>query len=161
LAAAAIFYLVIPFSYGVVSVWAKVLRTAHYRVGGSHFYNELLATSDVPAVMTRLSAGFNPATDLWYASDPGTSLDLPGRVMIRNPDYTDVPLLEKERFLSSKPIRIWALLLPKFEAEGKGAAVRYSFPQAGPWSETIIPGSQYVLWRTTLQGAAKGKASSR
>jgi hypothetical protein len=162
LAAAGIAYLAVPFSYGVVSVWAKVLRTpAHYRVGSSHFYSSLLALEDVPSVTARLSEGFNPVTDIWYASDPTSALDLPGRVMIRNPDYTDLPELKEERFQSADPLRVRALLLPKFEAEGKGPAIRNSFRQAGSWTRTVIPGSQYVLWTTTLRGTPKGKVSAR
>jgi hypothetical protein len=152
LAMMGILYIGIPFVYGVISVGAKIRRMPqHYRLSPTHLYNPLLAREDLASVRARLLLDFNPATDVWYSPDISTPLELPGRVIIRDPDFMNEALLRSDRFETSAPLRIQMLLPSKFEINGKGLIIRQSFPQAGAWTRSEIPGSDYVLWRTWLR----------
>jgi hypothetical protein len=62
-------------------------------------------------------------------------VDLPGRVIVRRTSDVTIEDLKKEKFHSSKPVRIRLLLPEEDERSGKGAVIRQSFPRAGAWHE--------------------------
>src|SRR5262249_22460445 len=69
-------YVHLPAMYGVASVWAKAARFPDgYRPGASGLYNPLLATENAAAVTSRLQQSFHAGTDVWYVTEPMTSLD--------------------------------------------------------------------------------------
>ena len=72
-----------------------------------------------------------------------SALDLPGRAIVVHADFTDLAALRKMAFQTSRPIRVHALLPPRFESNGKGDAIRSSFLHAGPWRHEPLPGSEY------------------
>jgi hypothetical protein len=151
LAAVAAMFVAAPFGYGVVSVFAKVARyPADYRTATSHAYNPLLAPVDAAAVAEALAATFDPSRDVWYVTDPLTALDLPGRAIVRHADFIPLPTLRGERFLSSSAMRVRVLLPARFEENGKGAAIRASFPQATRWTSVAVPGAGIVDWTGML-----------
>lgn len=154
LAASACVFVAAPMAYGVVSVFAKMMRyPGDYRPAASGIYNPLLAQHDAASVVGTLRATFDPAADVWYLVEPLSALDLPGRSIVRHADFTRVEELRGERFLTSRPLRIHALLPPRFEGNGKAAAIRDSFPQATGWSRSAIAGSEYDEWTTVLKPA--------
>jgi hypothetical protein len=154
LASVACGFVLVPFAYGIVSVFAKTWRyPAGYRPAASGIYNPILARHDAASVVQALARDFDPSTDLWYLVDPLTALDLPGRVIVRHADFIDLDLLQRDRFLTSRRMRVRALLPPRFEDNGKGLAIRASFPQATVWSRTEIAGAEYVSWTAMLEPA--------
>jgi hypothetical protein len=156
LGAAAIVFVALPLAYGVTSVFAKVVRYPRdYRPGASGVYNPLLAQHDAASVVDALAAHFDAAHDVWYLTDPLTALDLPGRAIVRNADFAPLDLLRRDRFVSSRAIRIHALLPPRFEENGKGAAIRASFPQATRWTVSPVRGAEYVEWTAALEPAGE------
>ncbi|HMF94298.1 MAG TPA: hypothetical protein VKE96_08400 [Vicinamibacterales bacterium] len=156
LAAAALVFVAAPFGYGVVSVFAKAARhPAGYRTGPSGVYNPLLAHADAAAAVRALTSGFNPAHDVWYLTDPVTALDLPGRAIVRHADFIPLDRLRGDRFVSSRALRVHALLPLRFEANGKGAAIRAAFPQATRWVASPIEGAEVVRWTAIVESAGE------
>jgi hypothetical protein len=152
LAAAAVVFVAAPLGYGVVSVFAKAARyPADYRPSASGVFTPLLADHDAASVVRALSAGFDPAHDVWYLTDPVSTLDLPGRAIVRHADFLPLAELRGEQFVASCRMRVHALLPPRFEANGKGAAIRASFPQAARWVATAIPDAEVVSWTADLE----------
>jgi hypothetical protein len=151
LALAACVFIAMPLSYGVVSVFAKAWRyPAGYRRPPSGIYNPLLAQSDAASVVDALRRMYDPETDVWYLVEPLSGLDAPGRSIVRAADFMPVELLRSERFLTSRRLRVHALLPPRFEQNGKAAAIRGSFPQATGWTRAAVAGSEYDAWTTVL-----------
>lgn len=158
IAAAGCVFVAAPLAYGVVSVAAKVRRyPANYRPAASGIYNPLLAPHDPASVVDALRRIYDPATDIWYVTEPLTALDLPGRMIVRHVDFTKAEDLSRERFLTLQRVRVHALLPPRFERNGKAAAVRDSFRQATGWSHAAIAGSEYDVWTTVLEPALAGR----
>ena len=87
----------------------------------------------------------SPASDIWYLVDPLTALDLPGRIIVRHADFIDLALLRRDLFLTTRLVRVHVVLPPRFEDNGKGKAIRASFPQATAWSRTGDPGRRIRL----------------
>lgn len=151
LAAAAAVFVAAPLAYGVVSVFAKVWRyPSDYRPGPSGMYNPLLAPRDAAAVVELLNRDYDPATDLWYLVEPMTYLDLSGRAIVRHADFMTVSEL-REHFLTSRRLRIRALLPAKFEQNGKGEAIRGSFAGAGGWTRSSVSGAEYDEWTAIVE----------
>jgi len=156
LAAAALVFVAAPCGYGVVSVVAKAARyPGDYRPGPSGTYNPLLAQHDADAVVRALTAGFDPAHDVWYLTDPVATLDLPGRAIVRHADFMALEALGRDRFTSSRARRVRALLPSRFEQNGKGTAIRASFPQAARWTSSPIDGAEIVVWTAQLEPAGE------
>jgi hypothetical protein len=152
LAAIGCAFVIAPLAYGVVSVFAKAWRyPAHYRPAASGIYNPLLAKHDASSVVEALQGQYDAATDIWYTPEPLTGLDLPGRSILGDADYTPVDVLRRERFVTSRRMRVHVLLPPRFEQNGKGAAIRGAFPQAAGWSRAMIAGAEYDVWTSVLQ----------
>jgi hypothetical protein len=152
LAAAAVFYVCVPLAYGAASVVQKVRRyPTAYEPGPARLYNGLLSESSIAGVREALLATVTPA-DVWYLPEPISALDLPGRAIVSAADFDPIDRLRATRFMTSRPVRVNALLPARFEANGKGAAIRASFPQAGPWTRTAIARSDYVMWTSDLRG---------
>jgi len=151
LAAAGLFYLCVPLAYGATSVVQKVRRFPRdYQPGPARIYNPLLSETNVAAVRRTLLAR-GRRDDVWYLMEPLSALDLPVRAIITGADFRDPDDLQADRFFTSRPVRVHALLPSRFEANGKGPIVRGSFPQAADWASTPIAGSDYVLWTTDLR----------
>jgi hypothetical protein len=152
LGATACAFVLAPLCYGVVSVFAKTFRyPAGYQTAPSGTYNPLLARHDAASAVDWLVRDFASSTDIWYLVDPLTALDLPGRAVVRHADFIELALLRRDRFLTSRRMRVHMLLPPRFEDSGKGEAIRASFPQAGAWSHSEIPAAEYVCWTATLE----------
>jgi hypothetical protein len=150
LAASGVFYLCLPLGYGVTSVVQKVRRfPPDYRPGPARIYNALLSATDIASVRETLLARTN-ARDLWYLTEAMSALDLPGRAIITHADFQPIGELQRDRFVTSQPLRVRALLPARFELNDKGPVIRRSFPQAGPWAPSTITGSDYVLWTADL-----------
>jgi len=150
LAVMAISYVVIPLMYGVISVIGKVMMTPNYRLGPSHIYDPGFARVDLLGVRDRLLQDFSSDTDIWYFSSPVTALSFSQRAIFRDADFDSLDELKQDKFISSSPLHVHALLLPRFESNGKGQTIRDSFVQAGKWEKTQIDGCNYILWTTTL-----------
>lgn len=151
LLAGAAAYLCVPMAYGVVSVAAKVARfPRNYRPGPANLYNPLLSETDLAGVRERLLSR-TPADQIWYVPDPISALDLPGRLITTDADFQPLEELAAARYTTSHPLQIRALLIEKFAHDGKGDAIRASFPQAGPWHMERIPDSDYQLWTADLK----------
>jgi hypothetical protein len=154
LAAAVCAFVLVPLSYGVMSVVAKTWRyPAGYRAAASGLYNPLLSSEDAASAIEAASLDFSPPTDIWYLVEPLTALDLPGRAIVRHADFIDIAQLRRDRFVTSRPMRVHVLLPPRFENNGKGEAIRASFPQADSWVRREIPAAEYVSWTATLEPA--------
>jgi len=152
LLAAGICYLAIPIAYGGFSVAGKIARTpTAYRAGPSGVYNPLFASMDAASAAASLRADFDPASDLWYLTEPFTAMDLPGRVILRHADFLPTDKLI-ENFQTSKPVRVHLLLPPWFEQNGKGSIIRGEFLGATNWSSRTLPGMNYIEWTATLPG---------
>jgi hypothetical protein len=152
LAAAACAFVLVPLSYGVVSVFAKTWRyPAGYRAAASGLYNPLLSGDDAASAVEAAALDFAPPTDMWYLVEPLTALDLPGRAIVRHADFIDIAVLRRDRFVTSRRMRVHVLLPARFENNGKGEAIRASFPQADGWVRREIPGAEYVSWTATLE----------
>jgi hypothetical protein len=152
IAGAGVCFVAAPFAYGVVSVAAKAARyPAAYRTGPSRIYNPLLAQQDAASVAAALNLDSPRGDDVWYLVEPLTNLDLAGRAIVRNADFIPVDALRHERFRTSRRMRVRALLPPRFEVNGKAAAIRASFPQAARWSRSTIAGAEYDLWTAVLE----------
>jgi hypothetical protein len=144
-------YIAVPLVYGVVSVAAKVRRTpAHYGLDNHRLYLPLLAKRDLRGVRERLLAEFDLDHDIFYLPDPLTAIALPGRTIVRQADFLSIQQLQGDHFVTSRPLRILALIPPEFEKNGKAAVIRHSFPQAELWTHHEIPGCNYVLWIAVL-----------
>lgn len=128
-------YVLVPSAYGAVAVVGKTIRHARYQVGPSGLYNGYLSNRDVARTRSRLLLDFSPASDVWYVVNPVAAADLPGRVLIRRTNDITVDDLRKEKFYSSKPVRIRLLLPDDDERRGTGAIIRDSFPRAVGWHE--------------------------
>jgi len=154
LAVTACAFIIVPLSYGVVSVLAKTFRyPAGYRAGASGIYNPLLSKHDAASAVEELTQDFTPATDVWYLIEPLTALDLPGRALIRHADFIELAILQRERFFTSGRLHVHVLLPPRFEQNGKGPAIRASFPQATAWARREIADAEYVSWTALLEPA--------
>ncbi len=147
----AVLYVGGPLAYGVVSVFAKVARTpSDYVSGASGVFNPLLADQDVKTVRAQLLEGFEEERDIWYLTDPVTALDVPGRALIRHADFLTLPQIRAETFRSGSALGVRLLLPASFEENGKGPAIRRSFPQARSWQVRRISGSVCLLWIAEL-----------
>jgi hypothetical protein len=93
---------------------------------------------------------------VWYAIDPSTSLDLPGRVLIEHADFLDLEWLRRFHYQTSQPLVMHVLLPRRFEAEGKGAAIRASFAGAGAWTARVDQDCDVTDWRAALTPAPIG-----
>jgi hypothetical protein len=143
-------YVVAPLAYGPVSAVAKVVRTSdRYAVGPAAVYNPLLADTDIASVRETLSQATEGREYVWYLTEPMSALDLPGRAVIRHADFMTPEALD-ERFATTRPIRVHALLPDRFEQNGKGRIIRESFPGAAAWRLQAIDGSNYRLWSADL-----------
>ncbi|MEG4604484.1 hypothetical protein QUA86_04485 [Microcoleus sp. F6_B6] len=155
LCTAAIFYLAIPVAYSSTSILVKARETSvNYTPASSQIYNPWLASQDLARVRTELVKDFNNQTDIWYLPDPVAALDLPGRAIITHADFyggLQDTNLHRQAFYTSIPLRVHVLLPPSFEDNGKGAAIRSSFPQADEWIYREIEESNYVKWISTLE----------
>jgi hypothetical protein len=151
LLAGAAAYLCVPMAYGVVSVAAKVARfPRNYRPGPADIYNPLLAEADLAGVRERLLSRTS-GDGIWYVPDPISALDIPGRLITTDADFQPLAELEAARYTTSRPFQLRALLIEKFAHDGKGDAIRSSFPQAGPWHNERVAGSDYQLWTSDLK----------
>ena len=146
----ALFYVAIPMAYGAVAVMGKVRRMPAYASGPSGFYNPLFADKDASTPLKALDARFGNK-DIWYVPDPETSIDLRGRVILRQADFLSQDKLRSETFRTSSPATVRMLLPPRFEENGKGKIIRDSFPQAQEWKRREIPGANYVEWTAELK----------
>lgn len=146
----ALFYVAIPMAYGAVAVMGKVRRMPAYASGTSGFYNPLFADKDASTPLKALDARFGNK-DIWYVPDPETSIDLRGRVILRQADFLSQDKLRSETFRTSSPVTVRMLLPPRFEENGKGKIIRDSFPQAQEWRRREIPGANYVEWTAELK----------
>jgi hypothetical protein len=145
-------YVLLPLLYGPVSVAAKAWRyPSGFRPASSGLYNPLLSEGDLLAVVDRLERDFDPSSDVWYLTEPMTSLDLKGRAIIRDADFLKLEELRRDRFRTTRAVRVHVLLPPRFESSGKGEVIRTSFPQAAAWRHDTIPGSQYDRWVADLR----------
>jgi hypothetical protein len=152
LGAMACTFVLAPFAYGIVSVFAKTWRyPTGYLPAPSGIYNPLLARHDAASAARALGRDFDSSTDIWYLVDPLTALDLPGRMIVRHADFIELAQLRRDRFLTSRRMRVHVVLPPRFEDNGKGEAIRASFPQATAWLRTQIPAAEYVSWTATLE----------
>jgi hypothetical protein len=133
LIACGLFYLAVPLGYGVVAAAGKIRRQARQTPGPSRIYNPLLAGADVGTAVSLLQAGFDPARDIWYVTDPISALDLPGRVVIRHADFLDPEQLRRDSYRSSRPVGIRLVIPAEFERNGKGDLIRRSFIGAQTW----------------------------
>jgi hypothetical protein len=147
--AAGFILVAVPLLYGAFSVAGKAVRGRNYHAAASGFYNPVLARSDAAGVIQRLQR-YDAGNLVWYVTDGGTALDLPGRIVIRHADFMPISMLAEEQYRSSVPMRVNLLLPPTFEQNGKGTVIRASFPQAGQWTEITIEGAEYRLWTATL-----------
>lgn len=151
-------YVLCPMLYGIVSIPVKLMREPKaYRAGPSGFRNPFLAVVDVQAVRAWLLRDFDDSTDVWYLTEPISTLDLPGRVIVRHADFMDSGDLARERFWSRATIRVVALLPPAFEANGKGRIIRSAFPRAAAWHGQQVPGSNYLRWTTAVAGSVPAR----
>jgi hypothetical protein len=132
-------YLVLPVLYGVASAFGKVYRQRQ-STAISGMYNPLLADRDAELVRQALIQGYLAATDIWYVTDPITALDLPGRVIVRHADFTDAEILRKEKFASTRPVRVRVVLPQNFESNGKSQIIRDSFQGARNWERCSSAG---------------------
>jgi hypothetical protein len=147
---AALCYLALPIAYGAVSVLGKIHRTsANYQSGPSGLYNPLFANADAKSAVARVTADFNVSGDVWYLTEAFTAMDLPGRAILRHADFLPADGL-KQRFRTTKAIRVHVLLPPWFEENGKGAIIRAEFVDAVNWSRKTIPGMNYVEWTAVV-----------
>jgi hypothetical protein len=145
-------YVCLPLAYGPVSVAAKAWRyPPGFHPASSGLYNPLFAQQDLHGVVDRLERDFEPASDVWYLTEPMSALDLKGRAIIRDADFLKLDQLRRDRFRTTRAARIHVLLPPRFEANGKGETIRASFPQAVAWRHDAIPGSQYDRWIAELR----------
>lgn len=163
LAVCGICYIVLPWSYGVVSVVAKAARQARQNSGPSRVYNPLLARNDVTYARSMLVEGFDPRSDLWYVTHPVAGLDLPGRMLIRRADSTPIEKLREETFRTSRPVRVRLVLPAGLENDGKADVIRRSFPGAVEWASCPTDGATrcWVAWVGTSAGLTRsGKESS-
>ena len=152
LGAMACAFVLAPFAYGIVSVFAKTWRYPDgYRPASSGIYNPLLSQHDAASAARALGRDFDPSTDVWYLVDPLTALDLPGRMIVRHADFLELAQLRSDRFLTSRRMRVHVVMPPRFEDNGKGEAIRASFPQAAAWTRTAFPDAEYVSWTAMLE----------
>jgi hypothetical protein len=150
---AALCYLALPIAYGAVSVLGKIHRTpANYQSGPSGLYNPLFANADAKSAVARVKADFNVSGDVWYLTEAFTAMDLPGRAILRHADFLPADAL-KQRFRTTKAIRVHVLLPPWFEENGKGAIIRAEFVDAVNWSSKTIPGMNYVEWTAVVRAS--------
>jgi len=148
-AAVLIVYIIVPAIYGVASVFAKSYRVpAGYQTGPAGIYNPLLSDRNLAACREALVGIFDRAHDTWYATDPVTALDLPGRAIVTHADFESIAELTTT-YRTSRAGRVLALLPATFEANGKGVTIRGSFPQAQGWARVVVPCAPQ-LWIATL-----------
>jgi hypothetical protein len=151
LAGTAAVFVFLPQVYGVLSVPVKVARYRHgYAAGMSGVYDPTFAASNVPACRAQLIKAFDAAHDVWYAIDPSTSLDLPGRVLIAHADFLDLDWLQKLHYQTTQPLVMHVLLPGRFEREGKGAVIRASFAGAGAWTERKDDECNIADWQAAI-----------
>jgi GT2 family glycosyltransferase len=144
----------VPALYGALALPAKAFRIPRqYRLGPSEVVNPNLApipgAPDLASVEHRIIGQFAARTDVWYADNALTALDLPGRVI----SGVDERYPASE-FRSRRRLRVTALIQTKVDATGDGATIRAAFKGAGPWTETTIPGALANVWTAVLEPAA-------
>ncbi len=129
----------VPLLYGAAAMTAKAVRfDKGYHLGPSGVFNPFFG---IDSGAIRRLAG---ETDVWYTDNALTALDLPGRV------FSDVDERYLETRLSTtKRLRVTAVIQHKLEANGEGAGIRAEFTNAGPWTETAVPGALADVWTTT------------
>ena len=141
---AAVVYLALPMIYGPLALMGKSCRTPKtYVAGPTGIYNPLLTDFDVNVVIKELE---ETGPGVWYVPDPVTALQLPGRKIIRVPDFTAVFELQAERFVSTRPVRISLLLPYHFEENGKGKIIRRSFSAVDHWEQQFVPMCALSKW---------------
>jgi hypothetical protein len=149
---ALLLYVILPFVYGSISVIVKSFRIAPgYRLGVEQIYNPLLSDSDIKGVQDKLMRIFSPKTDIWYLTDPVTALNLNGRAIITHADFETIEELRERKYTAKSTLRVFALLPPHFEENGKGDAIRKSFNNAETWTKLNIDKCKFNVWMTTLE----------
>ncbi|MBF0154305.1 MAG: hypothetical protein HQL64_11245 [Magnetococcales bacterium] len=146
------FYLWGPLTYGVVSFVAKINRpVAHYQPGVSGTFNPLLASTRSPRDIVQEVVGrFDPTRDIWFLSSVNIMLDLPGRALVAT-DWDTPEDLRQNRYATSRPIRVLALIAKANETNGKGRIMRDSFVGSTGWEHVPLEGSPNDLWLTSVQ----------
>ena len=150
-------FVVAPLAYGPITLPVKVFHQKRVIPGPSGVYNATLANSDVGLTLTFLRSMYSRNSDVWYIPDPVSSLDIPGRAVIRSAVFTDLPRLEAERFRNFKTMRALILLSPDLEKSGRADLIRHSFVNAEEWTVIPIPDSPYRLWISTLRPNLKSR----
>jgi len=145
-------YIGIPLAYGPVSVVAKTIRNpTGYRTSPVGLYNPLLSANDAATCSETLTQAFDHTNGVWYLTDPNSALDLEGRAIIVHADMMPLETLASASYSASRPIRVFALLPPHFEDNGKGPAIRRSFLGAHDWQHSVIPGCKSTLWVAVME----------
>ena len=138
-------YVCVPWAmYGPLSVATKAIRQNGYVTTGTRLYNPILAASNAQAAITAIRGNCVLPAAIWYIPEPLTSIEFAGRMVITDADFESLEYIAALRFHGDVPV--CALMPPKFEANGKGAAIRNSFVDIGSWSRRVVPGAAYDLW---------------
>jgi hypothetical protein len=138
-------YVCVPWAlYGPISVATKAVRQHGYITTGTRLYNPILAASDAQAAITAIRGNCVLPAAIWYIPEPLTSIELEGRMVITDADFESLEDIAALRFHGDVPV--CALMPPKFETNGKGAAIRNSFVDIAQWTRRLVPGAAYDLW---------------
>jgi hypothetical protein len=138
-------YVCVPWAlYGPMSVATKAVRQHGYITTGTGLYNPILAASNAQAAMAAARGHCLLPDAVWYIPEPLTSMEFAGRMVITAADFEALEYISALRFHGEVPV--CALMPPKFETNGKGAAIRNSFVDIGSWSHRVVPGAVYDLW---------------
>jgi hypothetical protein len=127
-----------------MSVATKAVRQHGYITTGTGLYNPILAASNAQAAMAAARGHCLLPDAVWYIPEPLTSMEFAGRMVITAADFEALEYISALRFHGEVPV--CALMPPKFETNGKGAAIRNSFVDIGSWSHRVVPGAAYDLW---------------
>jgi hypothetical protein len=81
---------------------------------------------------------------LWYLPEPLTALELREPMIITHADFEPMEWIAGTRYRGPGPV--CALLPGRFEANGKGPAIRASFFDLRTWRRAAVAESEYDVW---------------
>jgi hypothetical protein len=146
-------YVLLPWTYGPVSVAAKLWRAKDYVTTNTGLYNPLLSPHDAALALGEVTQACEPKPVVWYIPNELTALEFTGPIIETSADFESLAELSARHYRGN--VAICALLPPKFETNGKGLAIRNSFGDVTAWTRRSAAHAASDVWIGIPRGGVR------
>ncbi|MFC1681539.1 hypothetical protein ACFL1S_07130 [Pseudomonadota bacterium] len=142
---AGLFYVCVPISYGVASVFVKMLRVpSNYQPGPSGLYNPVLSHTNAAMAVKQL--GGAQEKTIRYVFTPVIALDIDGRKIVTHADFETEEKLSSRKYNSRNTLYLEILLPNHFVDNGKSEIILNSFGNSIDWKKKQLPNTEIMVW---------------